>query len=57
MTFAYEDGEASATFAVQPKVPPTGDADRPMLWLALVLLGLSGMVLAGPLARAGRKKK
>ena len=57
VTFAYEDGEASAPFSVQPKIPPTGDADRPALWLVLVLLGLSGLVLAGPIARAGRKKK
>ncbi len=57
VTFAYEDGEASAPFSVQPKTPPTGDADRPVLWLVLVLLGLSGLVLAGPLARAGKRKK
>ena len=57
VTFAYEDGEASATFAVQPKVPPTGDADRPMLWLALVLLGLSGLALSGLPVRAGKRKK
>ncbi len=58
VTFVYEDGEASATFTVRErKLPPTGDAGRPALWLALALLGITGLVLAVALPRAAGKKK
>ena len=55
VTFAYEDGEASATFTVSKKYPPTGDTNHPALWLLLILLGTTGITLAG--VRAHKEKK
>ena len=55
VTFVYEDGEASATFTVSKKYPPTGDMNHPALWLLLILLGTTGITLAG--VRAHKEKK
>ena len=49
VTFVYEDGEASATFTVNKKYPPTGDQNHPALWLIMILLGTAGIILAGVL--------
>ena len=40
----FLDGAAETRITIG-KVPKTGDAGRPALWLALVLLGLAGIVL------------
>jgi len=57
VTFVYVDGEASAPFTVQKKLPPTGDTGHPVLWLTLIILGITGLILPGMLLRkAGRKK-
>ena len=47
VTFIYVDGEASASFTVQKKLPPTGDTGHPVLWLGLIMLGILGIVLWG----------
>ena len=57
VTFVYTDGTASAKFTVQSAIPPTGDAGRPALWLALVLLGMAGLAATGRLASAAKEKK
>ena len=57
VTFVYVDGEASASFAVQRKLPPTGDTGHPALWLSLIALGIAGLVLPGTLKRTIRRKK
>ena len=57
VTFVYVDGEASASFAVQRKLPPTGDTGYPALWLSLIALGIAGLVLPGTLKRTIRRKK
>ncbi len=57
VTFAYEDGEASATFTVSKKYPPTGDTNHPALWLLLILLGTAGIILAGVCAHTEKKKR
>ena len=54
VTFVYVDGEASAPFVVRKKVPPTGEAGRPRLWLFLILLGIIG---AGYPGLAGLKRR
>ena len=46
VTFVYVDGEASADFSVQKKLPPpTGDAGNPTLWFLLLILGAAGVCL------------
>jgi hypothetical protein len=57
VTFVYVDGEASASFAVQRKLPPTGDTGHPALWLSLIALGIAGLVLPGTLKRTIRRRK
>ena len=52
----YEDGEASATFTVSKKYPPTGDKNHPALWLLLILLGTAGITLAGVCAHTEKKR-
>ena len=47
VTFIYKDGMAGASFTVQKKVPQTGDAGNPALWLGLIMLGITGIVLRG----------
>ena len=56
VTFVYVDGEASAGFTVDKKLPPTGDTGHPSLWLMLVLLGAAGL-LTGFLPRTAKRKK
>jgi hypothetical protein len=56
VTFVYVDGEASAQFTVRQKMPPTGDADHPWLWLSLMALGIAGLALYGRHLRATKKK-
>ena len=43
ITFVYADGEASASFTVRSKLPPTGDTAQPLLWLLLIVLGIIGL--------------
>lgn len=57
VTFIYTDGTASAKFTVQPKYPPTGDANHPALWLILVVSGIAGIALVGKRAFTARRKK
>jgi len=57
VTFVYEDGEASATFTVNKKLPPTGDTNHPALWLLLIVLGLAGMILAEVRVRTAKKRR
>ena len=57
VTFIYTDGTASAKFTVQPKYPPTGDANHPALWLILVVSGIAGIALVGKRAFTTRRKK
>ena len=57
VTFIYKDGMAGASFTVQKKVPQTGDAGNPALWLILTVLGIAGLVLPGMLARIARRKQ
>ena len=57
VTFAYEDGEASANFTVQRTLPPTGDQSRPALWLLLIVFGLAGLTMAGVRAHTAKKKR
>ena len=57
VTFVYIDGTASAPFKVRTKIPPTGDAGHPALWLTLVMLGIAGLILPGMLSRSARRKK
>jgi hypothetical protein len=54
VTFVYKDGEASAKFTVKQKIPQTGDAGHPILWVSLVLLGFAGLIPAIPLCKAGK---
>lgn len=56
ITFVYVDGEASAPFSVQRKLPPTGDRALPGLWCSLILLGIIGLGFAGRTARLKRRK-
>ncbi len=56
VTFVYVDGEASAGFTVDKKLPPTGDTGHPGLWFTLVLLGAAGLLL-GFLPRTAKQKK
>ena len=58
VTFVYVDGEASAPFTVQKKLPPTGDTGHPALWLFLILSGILGLALLGRQSHsAGKKRK
>ena len=43
VTFVYIDGEATVPFTVRKKLPPTGDAGQPWLWLGLMILGGAGL--------------
>ena len=57
VTFAYEDGEASATFTVRKKLPPTGDRSNPVLWLFLIVFGIAGITMVGVHTHAANKKR
>ncbi len=39
------------------KLPPTGDAGHPALWLALVLIGLAGLTMTWFLRPDAKRKK
>lgn len=56
ITFIYVDGEASASFTVQKKLPPTGDTGHPALWLLLIIAGFAGCGLPGMRARNTKRK-
>ena len=57
ITFVYVDGQASASFTVLNDVPKTGDAGRPLLWLFLILSGVTGLVLLGAMVFNPKRKK
>ena len=57
ITFVYVDGQALASFTVLNDVPKTGDAGRPLLWLFLVLSGITGLALLGAMAFNPKRKK
>ena len=57
VTFVYMDGQASATFFVQSKIPPTGDTNRPALWSLLILIGVAGLALQGAMTYKAKRKK
>ena len=45
----FKDGSVDAPLIIKPapEVPKTGDSSTPILWLALMLLGIFGMALGG----------
>ena len=53
----FQDGSAEATLTIKPAPTPpkTGDSNHPALWIALILLGLSGMAMLKLRRKPGRK--
>ena len=49
--------EDTTLWAQWKKLPPTGDAGHPVLWLSMVLLGFAGFMLPKLLRKAGKRNE